>query len=361
MRNLLLYVSALAGICYLAILHNSKSLFMLSAAVLLLPPFFLCMLWQSKRRLACRLSVSSYPDEEGKYQVFLEAENKSIFYLPEIRTKVILKNAKSGRKVKVKLAGQAGARERVTLAKTAGYLEFGLWQASCRFVTCYDCLGIFRLKKKVRQTVQVIVLPGCHETNIKVGLRTRFFLSDGDWYHPQIGGDDPTEILKLREYQEGDRLNQIHWKLSARNDGLIVAERSMPVGCNVVVFLDAQMDALGRKKGRAYWETAHTISQGLLSQECCHFLVWYEKKEQRLQRKAIREFEDLADFWGGILDHQMGRCDFVEKSGQQFPGEAYVSYIWWNQELELYCNGEFQVKIAPGRVKEQLLEVELRV
>ena len=57
----------------------------------------------------------------------------------------------------------------------------------------------------------------------------------------------------------------------------------------------------------------------------------------------------------------MGRCDFLEKYGQQFPGESYVSYIWWNQELELYCNGELQVKIAPGRVKEQLLEVELRV
>lgn len=361
MRNLLLYVFAGAGTCYMAILYNSEGLFVLLAAAVLLPPFFLCMLWQGSRRLQCKLLVSSYPDEKGKYQVCLEADNKSIFYLAELRTKIVLKNVGNGRKIKMRLTGRAGAGEKAMLTKTAEYLEFGLWQAKCRSVTCYDCLGIFRLKKKIRQQVQVMVLPNCHETNIRVGLKTKFFLSDGDWYHPQISGDDPTEILKLREYQKGDRLNRIHWKLSARNDQLIVAERSMPVGCNVVIFLDIQKDAVSRKDGLAYWEVVHTISQGLLVQECCHFLVWYEEKEQKLRRKGIREFEDLADFWGEILNQRMGRCLFLQEYGQEFSGEAYVSSIQWNQELELYCNGEFQVKIVPKRVKEQLLELELRV
>lgn len=361
MRNLLFYVFAGAGACYMAILYNSKGFFVLFVAAVLLPPFFLCMLWQVRRRLECKLLVSSDPEETGTYRVCLEIYNNSIFYLAEARTKVVLRNDKSNRKIKVKLVGKAGAGERVTLEKTVGDLEFGLWQAQCRSFICYDCLGIFRLRKKVGQQVQVMILPACYETNIKAGLKTKLFLSDGEWYHPQIGGDDPGEILKLREYQMGDRMNQIHWKLSARNDTLIVAEMSMPIGCNVVIFLDVRMDTMNKKDCKAYWEVVHTISLELLEQECCHFLVWYEEQEQKLRRKGIRELEDLADFWGEILRHQMGRCVFKEVYQREFPGEAYVSHIWWNQELELYCNDEFQAKIEPEGVKERLLELELKV
>lgn len=359
MRNLLFYLFACTGLGYLAVLYNSEGLLVLFLAAAFLPPFFLGMLWACRKHLTCGLILSPYPDKSGKYQISLEVANNSKFYLAELKAKAVLKHLGNGRKRKVKLSGKAGAGQQVELSGQAGQLEFGLWQAECRSLTCYDCLGLFHVKKKIMLSQQALVLPACYETNIRVGIRTKLFFSDGEWHHPQIGGDDPSEILKLREYQEGDRMNRIHWKLSARTGEWIVAELGMPMGCNVVLFLDAKAGAMGREESRAYWEVVHTISQGLLGQECCHFLVW--RSGGKLQRKGIRDVEDLAEFWGMVSGCQMERCAFQDEYGQEFKGEPYVSAIEWNQELELYCNGSFLVKISPGRVEGQLLELELDV
>lgn len=401
MRNKLFYMLAAAGIGYVAIIYNSKGFLMLFGAAVLLPPFLLCMLWYAGKRMECELLFSPYPEEDGRYRVSLLVSNHSPFYLAEVRAKIALKpledskTAPFGRKLAghrrkvftvpfhyaqpvaeraawpsilwksetftVSISGRAGAGEKVKLVGTAGNLDFGLWQAECRFLACYDCLGLFSRKKKVKQKKQVMIFPACYETNIQAGIRTRLFLADGEVYHPQTKGDDPAEVLNLRGYQKGDRLNRIHWKLSARNEELIVADMSMPIGCNVALFLDACTDAMAQEARRTYWEVVNTVSQGLLTQECFHYLVWYNEREQRLHRRAVRDFQDLTDFWSEILKYRMGRCSFSKEYGQEFRGESYVTGIVWNQELELYCNGEFLVKVEPGRVKEQMLELELIV
>ncbi len=386
MKNKFFYLLAAAGAGYVAIIYNSKGFLTLFGAAVLLPPFLLCILWYAGTHMECGLLFSPYPEKDGRYQISLLVNNNSPFYLAEIRAKIVMKPVKEsadsrkravlgigkacfggrfpghrGKVFKVKLSGRAGAGENVKLVGTAENLDFGMWQAECRFLTCYDCLGLFGWKKKVNQTKQVMIFPVCYETNIQAGIRTRLFLSDGEIYHPQTKGDDPAEILTLRGYQKGDRLNRIHWKLSARTEELIVAEMSMPVGCNVTLFLDACTDDMTQEARRAYWEAVNTVSQGLLAQECFHYLVWYDEKEQRLQRRAVREFQDLTDFWCGILRYRMGRCSFFKEYGQAFRGESYVTGILWNQELELHCNGKFLMKGEPERIKEQMQELELLV
>ncbi len=359
MRNLLFYILACIVFGYLAVLYRSDAFLVLFLTAVFLPPCSIFMLWSGRKHLTCSLTLSSYPDEAGKYQACLEATNNSKFYLAELRAKVALKNLGSGRNCKVKLSGKAGAGQQVKLSGKAKELEFGMWQAECRSITCYDCFGLFHVKKKIMLSQQALILPACHETNVRAGIRTKISFSDGEWHHPQIGGNDPSETLKVREYREGDRMNRIHWKLSARTDELLVAELSMPIGCNVVFFLNARAGAMGKQAGRAYWEAVHTISQGLLEEECCHFLVLREGG--KLQRKAIRDVEGLAEFWGRISIGRMERGAFQEEYRQEFPGEPYVSAIEWNQELELYCNGSLQAKVSPGRVKEQLSGLMLDV
>ncbi len=360
MRNFCLYVPVAAGLIYMAVLYESRGLLILAGAAMLLPPFFLCMLCSVRKHLEGRILVSPWP-ETGDYRVRFCLENKSPFYLPGIRMKIALKNKGNGKVRKISLAGSISARGKAELTGVFRNPEFGLWQAECGKCFCYDCLGLFRLKKRWKETLQFMVFPSCYETNIKVGVRTRLFLSDGSWYHPRTGGDDPAEVLKLREYRQGDRMNRIHWKLSAKNEELIVSEMSMPMGCNVVIFLDAETENMNRKTGTAYWEVLHTISQGLLEQECFHYLVWYEKESRRLYRKAIREPEDVTEFWTEILRHRTGRCPFPQEYEQEFRGEPYASAVLWKQELELYANDRFLLQMIPEQVEKQLLELELTV
>ncbi len=361
MRNMLLYALAVAGAWYMAILFKGKGFLVLFMAAVLLPPFFLFMLWECKRKLTCGLLLSPSPDGSGEYQVCLNIENKSFFYLAGITAVVALKHAGNKRARKARLSGGISAGGDMELKKAVGRLELGVWQAECKSLICYDCLGLFRLKKKLKLQAQVMVLPSCYDTTVRVGVRTKLSLADGGRSHPQLGGDGSAEILGFREYQNGDRLNRVHWKLSARAGELLVAEMGMPIGCNVVVFLDAQPEKMRREGRTAYWEVANSISHGLLEQECPHFLVWKDGKGQKIRRKAVWDAQGLFEFWDEILKSQMERCNFLQEYPQEFRGEPYVTGIQWNQELELYCNGNFQAKMEPGKVKGQLLEVELTV
>ena len=164
---------------------------------------------------------------------------------------------------------------------------------------------------------------------------------------------------QLREYQKGDRLNRIHWKLSAKQDSLMVASMGLPMGCNVVFFLDAEIGEMPQADGKAFWEVVNSISQEMLRQECSHYLAWYGKEGQKIMRKAVRCPEELSEFWGEILREPMGRCAFGQLYGSQFKGEAYACGLSLSQNLEITCNGRLLETFRPAEVREQLLRMEL--
>lgn len=357
----ILYMLGTAGIFYLAVLYKSKALLTVCFAAILLPFLFLFVLLYLRQNLKCELLFYSYPiANTGDYLVGLRVENPGKIYLPRVQIKIQVENVANGRKQWVKAEGKVSAEGVSELSGRLKEPEFGMWQARCRAVRLFEWANFLYLCARVQEERQVMVFPAVYETNIKVGMRTRLFMSDGEQYDPHISGDDPSEILKLREYQKGDRLNRIHWKLSAKNDNLIVAEMSMPVGCNVVIFLDGQPSAMSKKESRAYWEIMNSISQELLAQECAHYLVWRDSQyKELLCRKAVRDVEDLLDFWCGISPVRMEKGVSAKEYARVFPGEAYASSLVLGHSLELICNGKLAAGIKPDTVKKQMMELEL--
>ncbi len=357
----IMYLLGAAGIFYLAVLYNSKALFCVCFAAVSVPLLFLGVLSYIKQRLKFELLFYSYPiTDSGDYLVGLGVENPSKIYLPRIRARIRVVNTATGRIEWVKAEGRVPAEGSAELSGRVKEPEFGLWQAECQDVRCYEWTNFLHLRPSVQERRQILVYPAVYAVNIKIGIRTRLFWSDGEQYHPQVSGDDPSETLKLREYQKGDRLNRVHWKLSAKNDNLIVAELGMPMGCNVAIFLDGKPVSMGRKEVRAYWAVLHSLSQELLAQECPHYLVWRDRQCQELLcRKAVRKVEDLMDFWCEIPPDRMERGAEPTVYARNFPGEMYASHIAWNQEMELWCNSKLEAEIKPEQVKEQLAELEL--
>ena len=56
----------------------------------------------------------------------------------------------------------------------------------------------------------------------EVTKNTRDFVTDSDVYYSDVRSDDSTEVYQVREYRPGDRMTRIHWKLSARQDEIMV-------------------------------------------------------------------------------------------------------------------------------------------
>ncbi|MFR8222778.1 MAG: DUF58 domain-containing protein [Blautia faecis] len=54
---------------------------------------------------------------------------------------------------------------------------------------------------------------------------------------PGPSGDDPGD-LDIREYQEGDGIRQIHWKLTGKLDKMMIRQRSFPVDDTVLILAE---------------------------------------------------------------------------------------------------------------------------
>ena len=113
-------------------------------------------------------------------------------------------------------------------------------------------------------------------------------------------GSDPGEVFGIREYQEGDSLKQVHWKLTAKLDELTVKIPSFPIENNILLILDNLIDpetGVPAMQRSALVELLYSLSAHLLEKSIPHSIGWYDTKEQVFRSQAIRNEEEL---WASV-------------------------------------------------------------
>lgn len=131
------------------------------------------------------------------------------------------------------------------------------------------------------------------------GGRLHFF-GDSDIYDDLRPGYDPSELFDVREFQNGDRLQSVHWKLSARTDELMVKENSLPKACAVAIVADLR----GIKKGRqadAFMKLLVSLSFSLMDQKCSHYVAWYDTAINDIVRARVDDEEGFYIFLNSFL------------------------------------------------------------
>lgn len=107
----------------------------------------------------------------------------------------------------------------------------------------YDCLNLFCIKKRCHYETPITIYPKRVELDFKEYAHQLPRVGD-EVYAVNRKGDDPTEIYDIHKYQEGDQLKNIHWKLSARYQDILVKDNAMLVGevINLYVSFDDNDD-----------------------------------------------------------------------------------------------------------------------
>lgn len=123
----------------------------------------------------------------------------------------------------------------------------------------FDYLGLFRLKVKRTPEQAVFVLPKPVDMEIPPTLNKHL---EPRWRAKPGGGF--AENHEIRQYHHGDKLNQIHWKLSAKVGELMLREPMEPERGLMLLTMDLSGTAaeLDIKLGRLLW-----LSQWLLERE----------------------------------------------------------------------------------------------
>lgn len=194
-----------------------------------------------------------------------------------------------------------GLRRKVEEGKPLPTEHCGMLVCRPKRPAVYDYLGLFGLRIRDVKETEVLVLPKKQPITDISGLERYRSKS----WKPKPGGGF-AENHEMRLFRPGDKLNQVHWKLSAKTGKLTVREPMEPIRERVLteLILRGTPEELDRKCGQLLW-----LSEYLLERDIPHELRILTGEGVRLL--PVTDGESLHQAMKTLLSQRPAAADEV--------------------------------------------------
>ena len=259
---LIVYILAIAALSAFALIYEQPAIVLFILMLLILFPLSLSIFLYANSKYEFSLSYKTAYVEEPNSPVFLlEYVNNSRFPLFSCDVYFNADNRFYPNELTHKLSIPLTQKKNSFSIPVESY-DIGLISVHITKIVFHDYLSLFKKEVDITFDASVPVLP--KERNI--GDFPPAVPKDGpdEFTESDNIGNISSEVKEIREYRPGDRLQRIHWKLSAKLDDLFVKEMAHTSSLAIIL-----VPELSRSK-------IHDTAQTLLS--CIK--VMYEKKER---------------------------------------------------------------------------------
>lgn len=293
--------------------------------------------------------------EEGEeMQSQISVRNRLRFPVCKVRIDLCYQYSGAEKKRKERLWTAVGAKAEQQISVRP--LQKYPGKVCAELVSCcvYDVLGVWSFRKRMKKKAELLIFPKPYPVVTEVTAQTRNFPLEGERFSEEISGDDPSELFALREYQPGDRIARVHWKLSARQGDWYVKEFGRPVGAAVLLLLEPvwKERSADAEEVRIYLQTVVSLVRSFMDAECGHVVSWIAKHGE-LQRMQIFHEEDFYPFVIRFLETwEAGRQSeeyLAESYRMIYPQERYHTILSWRGAGGFFKNEE---QIFGGRLPE---------
>lgn len=186
-------------------------------------------------------------------------------------------------------------KENQLMTLNVASLHLGSINMKIKRCRVYDILRLFKLrlrgrdnKNTLKDCVIFILPPYIRMENIVtdytgLGIET-------DEYSPDKKGDDPSQIFDIHQYIEGDKPNRIHWKLSAKQDEIMVKDYSLMTTYAIHIFVN--LNTNNADSYDAMISSAAAISMLLTEKNVAHTIEWFDSRSSSCESVNIRDEDD---------------------------------------------------------------------
>ena len=223
------------------------------------------------------------------FPIQIKITNKSIFPVGKAETFIDYSNIFSCEANTFSLLMPVQARNTHDISFRISSKYCGIVKINCAYINIYDPLKIFRFRVGKNVHTEISVMPEGYDINGYISSSDRVN-DESNTFSEYKAGDDPSEIFDLRGYNQGDKLNRIHWKLSSKRDEFIVKDYSLPVDIPCMIFLDLKLPIYD-----TLMETLVSISQFMLENERSHSIVYYNSMANNFIEKHITNIDLLTE------------------------------------------------------------------
>lgn len=345
---------------YIAFMYHSAAvmlLFYMEAAlfaVALLGLVFRCF------RIKGYVEVPVGIAERGRESlVKLIITNACLFPVNRMKALIIVRDVMRGKKKKYWMTLPAIVRGESEYIQAISFYGTGNYEITLRKLRIYDLTGLFAWNVRMKKHSIVQVMPELHDMPVRLTLATKNFYGEADVYDENMPGHDNNELFQIREYRAGDRLQNVHWKLTAKQDELMVKEHSMPKACPVILFLEYR--PVKRRKLLAYLEAVASLSFSIMDAGCPHYVVWYDGTELDVIRIRVDDEESMFYMIGVLMKIRWVRCreDIKQRYRDKYRQEPYVWALTLDEKLQLFKEKELLTRYSAKKLKSSLSQVEI--
>ncbi|MCM1049417.1 MAG: DUF58 domain-containing protein [Clostridiales bacterium] len=121
-----------------------------------------------------------------------------------------------------------------TLKLSFRFINLGRFTIEADTLSLQDIMGLIIIRKPIDISGELYVLPNLAADTLP--NITHFMAGAAEVDESTHKGSDFSEVSDIREYIPGDRIRDIHWKISARCNELMVKDRVATSGSEMVLF-----------------------------------------------------------------------------------------------------------------------------
>lgn len=302
-RNLftrLCYILFFALFALLYRFYVSYFLLLMMLALILFPVFSIIILHYTAKKLSFHLEGPAQIERGNDAGLTLYIKNHSAFPIARAHISIGFENLFYPQPDSYTfVCGIAAGKENtITLRLNSEYC--GIQSFTLREVRIWDYTGMADVMIQTDTSAALCTLPVLMDTEFSTKAVGGAGLTE--LVEQETKGNDSSQIIDTRDYQPGDKLQRIHWKLSTKLDRLLVKEYGSISSNDVLVLLelyqeldasrDLSVEALCRRRFDRIFDVYYTLMEHLLAEKRPFALSWYSPSLGELKREEITSRED---------------------------------------------------------------------
>ena len=183
-----------------------------------------------------------------------------------------------------------------------------------------DFLGLFETERDAFAEDHVFIVPR-GETEQEFSLNA-FEKGMNEVEETQMKGSDFSNVSQIREYIPGDAIKNIHWKLSAKKDVLMVKERLQMSSQKLLVVL--RLEKSSEEAADRMIETLYSFGGFLITNHVPLTLCWWSDKFREIRQETAESSAEWLDVMLHVFSTRAGNEMAEQQFRSLYPGQGYV-------------------------------------
>lgn len=188
-------------------------------------------------KLCVRSIVFTLTESEDGEGLFIDASNRTPLPASHVYVDLDFNNIRTNGTESVRIPMSIGPYRKTRIPLHHDFRHFGRYEIRTQKISVYDPLRLHSSDLEPNTAIYRTVRPSAFPMILEVSGSSSA-MSDAEKYSDRRSGNDPGEVRAIHDYVPGDPVRNIHWKLSEKQDKLLVKELGLPVTDRFMALLD---------------------------------------------------------------------------------------------------------------------------